>query len=297
MAMNSDDSAISQRRQLGAAMRSFRKEADIDRDAAAELIDVTGPTLTRKEKGQFKFRRQEVETLAKAYGVDDDEIAMLVELAREVRASTKRGEFPMFVPVKSRAFLELERDDAVEILVVTLTLIPPFFQTEAYMRELWRRSGDLLSTEHVEELVRLRKARQQVVTRSNAPLIRVVLHEFALHLPVGGPDLMREQLRHLAVVCDLPNVEIQVQPSSSGAYPAMDSSFNLLRFANGPTGDVVQVYGHAESFYRDRETATAPYRVAWDRRKVAALDLQASKALILDAAARFGAAGDSSPAT
>jgi hypothetical protein len=67
----------------------------------------------------------------------------------------------------------------------------------------------------------------------------------------------------------------------------MDSNFNLLRFANGSAGDVVQVFG-TEAFYRDR-AATEPYRVAWDRRRVAALDLQASRTLILDATGQFEA--------
>lgn len=269
-------------------MRSFRKEAGIDREDAAELIEVTGPTLTRKERGESKFKRQEVETLAKAYGVEDEQVGMLVELAREARAGTRRGEFPMFVPVKSRAFLELERNDAVEIMAQTLSLIPLYFQTEAYMRELWLRSGDLLTPERVAGLIDLRKTRQQVVTKTNAPMIRAVVHEFALRLPVGGPPVMHQQLLALVAACDLPNVEIQIQPISAGAYPGMDSTFYLLRFPNGPAGDMVQVHGHAESFYRDRELATEPYRVAWDRRKVAALDLQASRALILDAAARYG---------
>lgn len=268
-------------------MRGFRKDAGIDREAAAELIEVTGPTLTRKERGESKFKRQEVEALAKAYGIDG-ELPMLVELAREARAGTKRGEFPMFVPLKNRAFLELERDDAVEILVVTLSLVPMYFQTEVYMRELWRRSGDMLSSRRVDELVKLRKARQQVVTKPGAPMIRVLMHEFALRLPVGGPALMHEQLLHLADACELPNVEIQVQPVDAGAYPGMDSTFDLLRFRNGPSSDMVRIHGRVESFYRDREPATEPYRVLWDRRKVAALDLQASKALILDAAAHFG---------
>jgi DNA-binding XRE family transcriptional regulator len=288
LAKNRDDSAISQRRQLGAAMRSFRKEADVDRDAAAELIEVTGPTLTRKESGQFKFKRQEVETLARAYGVDDDELAMLLELAREARASTKRGEFPMFVPVRARAFLELERNDAVEIMAVTLSYIPLYFQTEAYMRELWLRNGGLLSDGRIEELVKLRRARQQVVVKTDAPMIRAVIHEFALRLPVGNPAVMREQLLALAAACELPNVEIQVQPIASGADPGLDSTFTLLRFPAGVSGDVVQIDSHVEAFYRDRQTATEPYRVGWDRRRVAALDLQASRALILDAAASFG---------
>jgi transcriptional regulator with XRE-family HTH domain len=288
MTPNGDDSPIGQRRQLGAALRSFRKEAGMDRDAAAELIEVTGPTLTRKERGENKFKRQEVEALAGAYGISDNELDVLKDLAREARASMKRGEFPMFVPVKSRAFLELERDDALEILQVTTSVIPAYFQTEEYMRTLWLGTGDLQTPERVDELVYVRKTRQQVVTKAGAPKIRAIIHEFALRLPVGGPVVMHQQLLSLAAACDLPNVEIQVQPMAAGAYPGMDSTFHLLRFAGGTASDIVQVHGHSETFYRDRPSATEPYMVAWDRRKVAALDLPASKALILDAAADFG---------
>lgn len=279
-----DDSAITQRRQLGAAMRSYRKEAGIDREDAAELIDIKGPTLSRKESGAYKWKRSEVEILSKAYGVDDDQLAMLMELAKEARAKTKHGEFPMFLPVKSRAFLELERD-AVEIMTATVVLAPAYLQTEAYMRELWRRNGELLPRERINELVKLRQTRQQVLDKDNPPMLRVVMHEMGLRLPVGGPEVMREQLLHLAAACERPNVEIQVQPMSSGAYPSMENSFNVLRFANGPIGDVVQVM-NVETFYRDR-LATEQYRVAWDRRRVAALDLQESQGLILEVADQF----------
>ncbi|WP_148088775.1 DUF5753 domain-containing protein [Saccharothrix texasensis] len=179
----------------------------------------------------------------------------------------------------------MECNDVVEVMAVAVDLVPAYFQTEAYMRELWRRNGELLSRTRVEELVGLRKARQKIVTRDDPPMIRAIVHEFALRLPVGGPAVMHEQLLHLAGLCELPNVEIQVQPIAAGAYPSMGSSFNLLRFANGISGDVVQVL-NVESFYRDR-ASTEPYRVAWDRRRVAALDLQESLALILEAADHF----------
>jgi DNA-binding XRE family transcriptional regulator len=287
--MNSrDDSPIGQRRQLGAAMRSYRKEAKMDREEAAELIEATGPTLTRKENGFTRFKRTEVEVLARAYGVSPAEMDALFDLAREARATRKRGEFPLFVPVKGRAFLELERDDAIEIRAVTLSVVPLYFQTEGYMRALWESNGDLLTEDVIDELVNLRLERQQVVAKPKAPKIRVVIHEFALRLPVGGPGVMREQLQKLAKACDLPNVEIQVQPMTAGAYPGVDTSYYILRFASGPESDLVQVPARNENFYRDRANATEPYIVGWDRRSVAALDLQASKKLILGAAAHFG---------
>jgi DNA-binding XRE family transcriptional regulator len=283
-----EHSAIVQRRQLGAAMRSYRNEAGMDREEAAELIEATGTTLSRKESGSIRFRRTEVEILARAYGVNAEEIAALIDLAREARARTKRGEFPLFVPVKSRAFLELERDDAIEIRAATISLIPLYFQTEEYMRALWLNNGDLQSADRIDELVRIRLDRQQVVGKQDAPKIRVVVHELALRLPVGGREVMGQQLRSLAKACVRPNVEIQVQPISAGAYPGMDTTFYLLRFASGPSGDMVQIHSRDETFYRDRPSATEPYIVGWDRRSVAALSLSASKRLILDAAAHFG---------
>jgi DNA-binding XRE family transcriptional regulator len=283
-----DHSAIGQRRQLGAAMRSYRNEAGMDRDEAAELIDATGTTLTRKEAGFTRFKRAEVEILTRAYGVSTAETEALMDMAREARASAKRGEFPLFVPVKSRAFLELERDDAIEIRAATISVIPLYFQTEAYMRALWLNNGDLQSTERIDELVRIRSERQQVVTKQDAPRIRAVIHEFAIRLPVGGPDVMGEQLHVLAEACDLPNVEIQIQPIAAGGYPGLDSTFTVLRFPTGPASDMVQVQALNETVYRDRSNATGPYIVGWDRRSVAALNLRASKKLIRDAAAHFG---------
>ncbi|ROP37277.1 helix-turn-helix domain-containing protein [Saccharothrix texasensis] len=285
-----NDDAIAQRRQVGAAMRSYRKEAGMDREVTAAVIGLAGPTLTRKESGDVQFSRAQIEKLAEAYGVPDNEVAMLIELAREGRARTRSrsGEFPMFVPLKDRAFLELEQRDAIEIMTVTLLVIPVYFQTEAYMRTLWKRNGELTSEQRINELVRLRKTRQRVVTKPAAPKIRAVVHEAALRLPVGGPEVMREQLSALARACELPNVEIQVQATEAGAFPGIETTFTLLRFGDGAAKDVAQVAGYDEPFYRDREPGTQVYRDAWDRRRVAALDLQESKDRILEAAADFG---------
>lgn len=290
MATPRDDSPISQRRQLGAAMRSFRNDVPMDRDEAAKLIKLAGTTLTRKESGKNKFKRHEIETLAKAYGnVNDAQLEELLDLARESRTRAKRGEFPPFVSVKGKAFIELERDSATEILVVTLTTIPQYFQTKEYMRAGWEASGDIQTADRIDELTSLRGRRQLVVDKAGAPVIRVVMHELALYLPVGGPDVMHRQLISLAKDCERANVEIQVQPIDAGAYPGMDSTFTLLQFSNSSDGDMVQIPGQGEQFYPDRAGATLPYRAAFARRRIAALDLTASRARILDAAAHWAA--------
>jgi hypothetical protein len=130
--------------------------------------------------------------------------------------------------------------------------------------------------------------RQQVVTKANPPKIRAVVHEAALRLPVGGAEVMREQLSALAAACELPNVEIQVQPTENGAFPGIETTFTMLRFADGAANDVAQVAGYDESFYLDRARGIQVYRDAWDRRRIAALDLPESKDRIMEAAAHLG---------
>ena len=276
------NSSVSQRKQLGAALRSFRREAGIDREEAAELIEVSLATMTRIERGETRLKRQDVLALAEGYGIPAEEREALLEMLRQTRM--RRGQYPAFATVKTRAALDME-SDATEILYSLTDLVPAHFQTEEYMRALWLNNGESLSSELVDQLAAARLARQSILTQQNPPQIRAIIHENALRLPVGGPAVMHKQLLRLAELADLPNVEIQVQPIDAGAYPGIGTSFMLMRFDHDTAADLVQVEAHGDSFYRDRPNATEPYRLAWDRQRVSALSLPASKALILSTAA------------
>lgn len=275
-------SSVSQRKQLGAALRSFRREAGVDREDAAELIEVSAATLTRIERGETRLKRQDVLALVDGYKIPAAERDALLEMLRETRM--RRGQYPAFYSVKTRSALDMETD-ATEILYALSDLVPAHFQTEDYMRALFEASGEAFALEHIDRLVASRLARQAVVTQDDPPVFRAIVHENALRLPVGGPAVMHRQLLRLAELADLPNVEIQVQPIEAGAYSGIGISFMLLRFDHDTAADLVQIEAHGDSFFRDRPGATEPYRISWDRQRVAALSLPASKALILSAAA------------
>ena len=55
--------------------------------------------------------------------------------------------------------------------------------------------------------------------------MRVVFNEAVLCRVVGGPEVMRKQIRHVINTAQLPNVTIQVLPFSIGFHPAMTGSF------------------------------------------------------------------------
>jgi hypothetical protein len=155
------------------------------------------------------------------------------------------------------------------------------------MRALWLASGESLTLEHVDRQVALRLARQAILTQDHPPMLRAIIPEHALRLPIGGPAVMHRELVHLTELVELPNVEIQIQSIDAGAYPGIGVSFMLLRFDNNTAADLVQVEGHGDSFYRDRTNATEPHRLSWDRQQVSTLSLSASKSLILSTAAEM----------
>jgi transcriptional regulator with XRE-family HTH domain len=275
----------SSRREVGAALRSFRRRAGFDRvDEAAEFIDVSAATMNRIEKGEAPTNRASLGVLADKYGLSEEERAALVELARQTRG--RRGTFPAYVTVKTRALLELEAE-ASDLLIVTIDLIPAHFQTEQYMQALFEGNGEGLPQSEIDRLKKVRLDRQAILTQPNAPRVRAVIHETALRLPIGGPEVMHEQLLKLAEVCDLPNVEIQVQPIAEGAYPNMGVAFTLMRLDHNPATDRVQIDGPGDNIYRDRTTVTEPYRLSWERKRVAAQSLPASQKIILNAANDF----------
>jgi hypothetical protein len=69
-----------------------------------------------------------------------------------------------------------------------------------------------------------------------------VLDESALHREIGGSEVMSSQIRYLAEMADLPNIELRVLPLR-GRGSLMASSFVIFGFDSEPgvraLGDVV----------------------------------------------------------
>ncbi|MEV5414014.1 helix-turn-helix transcriptional regulator [Thermopolyspora sp. NPDC052614] len=105
-------------------------------------------------------------------------------------------------------------------------VVPGLLQTQAYARAI------LLGN---QELVNARLDRQAVLHREEPapPVLRCVIDEGILHRPVGGPEVMREQLLHLVSAVS-PRLSIQVIPL--GAY---DGLLGGLIIATLPGGQEV----------------------------------------------------------
>src|SRR5207248_8750009 len=109
-------------------------------------------------------------------------------------------------------------------------------------------------------LVELRQARQSQLDRSDAALLYVVMNEAVIRRQVGGSDVMRDQIRHLADMAERPNITIQVLPFQAGAHPGMRCPFTMLRFPAGYDDmDAVYLENENGELWQERPADIARY--------------------------------------
>jgi hypothetical protein len=147
----------------------------------------------------------------------------------------------------------------------SVQLIPGLLQTKDYAREVLRAIRLDAKPEDIERRLTLRMDRQGLLAGKEAPRFWVVLDEALLRRPVGGPQVMHEQLQRLIDASELPNVTVQVLPFASGAHAGMDGEFTILRYPEPTDPDVVYLENSGSDLYIERSDVTRRYNHTFER--------------------------------
>jgi transcriptional regulator with XRE-family HTH domain len=131
-------------------------------------------------------------------------------------------------------YAQLE-EQATRIHKWELRYIPGLLQTAEYARAVMRAGRPRDAADVIDEDVRARVDRQDILTRANPPFAWFVIDESVLYRPYGGPDVMREQLKRLAEFADLPSVVLQAMPFTVTDHPGADGPLTILEFAGSPS--------------------------------------------------------------
>jgi transcriptional regulator with XRE-family HTH domain len=232
-------------RRLGRELRRLREARGWNLDAAATELHCSISRVSRIESGEIKARPGDVMELLHAYGVPfaGEPGESLLTLARDLR---QFGWWQRLDALSSRyaTYIAYEAE-AVELHNFEPTLVPGLLQTEAYAREV-NSVGRETNADAVEQRVRARMTRQQVLTRRPVPLkLHAIVSEAALRVEVGNPEVVREQLRRIVEASRYPNVTIQVLTDAAGAYLATCGGFAILGFEQGdpPLGYIETLAG------------------------------------------------------
>lgn len=178
----------------------------------------------------------------------------------------------------------METEAAVEF-ELSVVYIPGLLQTEAYMRALFSTGKVQRTRERLANDVAARLHRQRRLLDEEFPLELVaIVDEAALRKRVGGTEVMRDQLRHLAAVSLRSTVTVQVLPNDAGAHPGMDGAFMILTFPEAEDPSVLYVEYPTGSLHVEKPEEVAAARLVFDRLRTEALSPLDSVALIERAA-------------
>lgn len=222
------------RRRLGAELRRLREAAGKSVDDVAELLECSRAKVSRIEGGRVGIRPLELQAMLGMYGANDEERDDLTSLARAGREPGWWQDYTDALPGRYIThFLGLE-SAATLVRAFEVSRIPGLLQTEDYTRAI-HKGMEVLTDQEIERRIALRVARQSRLLSDDDPLeFRAVIDEGGLHRPLGGPAVMRAQLRHLLDLARRSNVRLQVVPFSQGGHAGVDGPFTILNFPGKP---------------------------------------------------------------
>ncbi|GAJ81043.1 hypothetical protein NBRGN_034_00670 [Nocardia brasiliensis NBRC 14402] len=252
---------------LGGQLRKLRESKNITREAAGDAIRGSHAKISRLELGRTGFKERDIRDLLTLYGVTDaEERQRFLELARQANEPGWWHRYSDLLPQWFGTYLGLEQA-ASKIRTYEAHLVPGLLQTPEYARAVVALGYEDADT---DRRVQVRQRRQEILHRTDPPVVWAVIDEAALHRPVGGPRVQREQLEHLIELAQLPNVTVQVLPYSAGEHAAAGSSFSILRFAEAELPDIVYLEHLTSALYLDRRQDLALYLSVMDRLSVQA---------------------------
>ncbi|MGM9342618.1 helix-turn-helix domain-containing protein [Streptomyces salinarius] len=267
---------------LGRQLEELRTRAGLTFEQAGEAIGVSHSTIRRLEAAKVaRLRLPDVEKLLQTYGVRDrQEIDTFLKSARE---ANKRGWWHTYrdvMPDWFAAYLSLEQA-ALHIRAYEPGFVHGLLQTPAYARALLSAGNPHASSAATERRVALRMRRQEILTRPSPPRLWVVMDETVLRWPVGGAEVMRQQVDHLIEVGRLPNVTLQIMPFAGGPHPAMRAgAYDLFRFRAPELPDIVYLGGLVGAVYLDKPDDVLVYREALDRLGAQAVPARGTEELL-----------------
>jgi transcriptional regulator with XRE-family HTH domain len=262
-------------RRLGRDLRQLREDRGLSSDSVAAQMGWSASKVTRIETAFSKVAPADVSNLLDLYGVSSETRAALIHLAHEAQ---QRGWWTEYGDVFTDSYIASE-DEAEEIRVFEAQLIPGLLQTEDYARAVIE-AGRPDDPADIDRRVRARMARKVLLTRPNAPRLTTIIAEPALRWPIGGPAVMRAQLRALLEAAERPNVEIRALPMSAGAHAGLDGPCVILSFGEDDFPDVAYTVGMTGENYVESADQVQRVTMAWNRIAGKALSAEETVALI-----------------
>ncbi|MBO4164359.1 helix-turn-helix domain-containing protein [Micromonospora antibiotica] len=265
---------------LGQQLRGLREERGMTLKLVSEHLQRDMSALGRYERADWPIRKGDVVALLDLYGFHHAaERARLLALAEDVWRTDRWDED--YGDVVDSSFIEYPwlEGRADKVCCFHMTLVPGLLQTRAYAEAVIRNAAEPEASESmINRWVELRLSRQEVLSKERPITIHTVIDESVMRRRVGGAQVLRDQLAHLVKLQALPQVRIQIMPSSVALHQGLDGTFWIFHLPE-PYPAVAYVESLGGRLYMESPKAERFLR-AYDRLSKSALGKDESTALM-----------------
>jgi Domain of unknown function (DUF5753)/Helix-turn-helix domain len=275
-------------RELGEGLRRAMERAELNGRQAAHVLGWSESWVSRLLSGKRGGSALDVAAFLGVCWVKGPERDRLLALCQELNTPGWFQQHGSRLP-KQLVTLMNHEDKAVDYSDVQPMLVSGLLQTGDYARAVISSVPNVPAAE-VEERVAARLARQCLFNRDWPPRFTFYLHGSALRLPVGGPEVMAEQLCHLLRMSVRSSVTLRVIPISLGAHAVTAGPFVLMEFAE--FRPLVYLEGVTSCLFLEKPEEIRAYRLILDALAQSVLGEEESRKLIATLATELYGMGE-----
>lgn len=281
MADGDGPSPAVQRRRLRAELRRARQQAELTQDQVASAMDWSLSKVIRIEAGTVGISTNDLKALLRYYKiVDEEQTAELIALARVGRERSWQSQFRDVASPRLLQFIEYEEAASITRNFQPL-VVPGLLQTEEYARIIIQQFTGQTTAERIDAQVEVRMRRQELLDRSDPPLLFFILDEAVTRRLIGGKAVMRRQIRSLIEMAARPRVTIEIVPFGAGVHPGLQGPFVLHEFPDPADDDVLYLENPlGDLISRDSPEESLHYREAFEELRKLSLGKEGSAAYL-----------------
>ncbi|MCP2320898.1 Helix-turn-helix domain-containing protein [Nocardia amikacinitolerans] len=227
------------RRELMLRIGRRRKQNDVSVSAIAKELgfSISYWSKVEKERVLAESKLDELMKLLDFDAAEREELHELRDIARQ------RGWWTSYSGLISDEIGRLYglEHGADSVRTYESILIPGLLQTADYARALIANDRARIRQVEIDRLVEIRLRRQRRLHGSDPLRVTAIVNEAALTQQIGGPEIMFDQVRHLAALLEehMETIDLRIIPfEATGGGLLGGATFHLLGFDKSVLPDV-----------------------------------------------------------
>jgi transcriptional regulator with XRE-family HTH domain len=264
---------------------ALREEAGLNVGDLGKLIGRDRQPISRLENGR-SLDIDVVMAILEALKVDGDRYAEVVQAAHDA-ASKGWWEAGARAMGQRQALVADLEAGATRIREYQQTIIPGLLQTPEFTRaRIQADDTPLQPGVTMEGILKGRAGRQRRLRQPDSPTYDLVLNEFAIRRRSAPPDVLREQLLHVAEKAAEERITIRVLPVDAeiADYNVPATSFTAFSYPNPGDPTVVGIETVVSNVVLTDSAEVEPHSRMFDNLSTAALSVEQSQEFLRQAA-------------